>query len=444
MDRARRERHTAADGETTWDGTMTEGWRMTATEARAAIAAGRLTPAGLMESCLARIAEREPAVRAFAWLEPARALAAARRADAALPLGGLPVAVKDVIDTEEYPTQHGSPIWAGNRPRGDAACVAWARAAGAVVAGKTVTTEFATRFPGPTRNPANLAHTPGGSSSGSAAAVADFMVPLAFGTQTAGSIIRPAAYCGIVGYKPTYGTISRIGMKIMADSLDTMGCMARSVADVALFAGTLSGRDLGNPDVSPGRAPKVGLCRSPFWPAALSETVALMERVSAALSRAGAAVSDHELPGAYAGIGEAHPVIMNVESARAIGWELTTQRHLVSTQLRERLEPALALPAEALDRAHAAANACIEGFAAATEGLDVLVTPAAPGEAPEGIDWTGDPTFNSLWTTLRVPCVTVPAGTGPRGLPLGIQIVGRMGDDRAVLAWARWVQHALA
>ena len=220
---------------------MTEAWRMTATAARAAMAAGRLTPAGLMESCLARIADREPAVRAFAWLEPARALAAARRADPALPLGGLPLGVKDVIDTEEYPTQHGSPIWAGNRPRGDAACVAWARAAGAVVAGKTVTTEFATRFPGPTRNPANLAHTPGGSSSGSAAAVAEFMVPLAFGTQTAGSIIRPAAYCGIVGYKPSYGTISRIGMKIMADSLDTMGCMARSVADVALFTGTLSG-----------------------------------------------------------------------------------------------------------------------------------------------------------------------------------------------------------
>lgn len=423
---------------------MAEPWRMTATEARAAIASGRLTPAELMESCLARIAEREPLVRAFAWLDPAAALAAARRADPALPLGGLPIGVKDVIDTEEYPTQHGSPIWAGHRPRGDAACVAWARAAGAVVAGKTVTTEFAVRHPGPTRNPANLAHTPGGSSSGSAAAVADGMVPLAFGTQTAGSIIRPAAYCGIVGYKPSYGMISRIGMKIMSDSLDTMGCMARSVADVALFAGTLSGRDLGDPERSPGRAPRIGLCRSPAWPAALPETVALMERAASALSRGGAAVIDHELPARYGEIAEAHPVIMNVESARSIGWELTRHRRLVSEALRERLEPALELPPEALDRALATARACIDGFAAATEGLDVLITPAAPGEAPEGIEWTGDPVFNALWTTLRVPCVTVPAGTGPKGLPLGIQVVGRMGEDRAVLAWARWVQHALA
>jgi len=423
---------------------MGEAWRLTATEARAAMASGRLTPVALMESCLARIAEREAEVRAFAWIEPERALAAARRADPSLPLGGLPIGVKDVIDTEEYPTQHGSPIWAGNRPRGDAAAVAWARAAGAVVAGKTVTTEFATRFPGPTRNPANLAHTPGGSSSGSAAAVADGMVPLAFGTQTAGSIIRPAAYCGIVGYKPSFGLISRIGMKIMSDSLDTVGCLARSVADVALFAGTLSGRDLGSPDVSPGRAPRIGLCRSPAWPAALPETVALMERAATALARAGASVRDQELPARFAALAEAHPVVMNVESARAIGWELTTQRPLVSTELRERLEPALALPVEAYDRALAIMRDCIAGFPEATEGLDVLVTPSAPGEAPEGIGWTGDPVFNALWTALRVPCVTVPAGFGSKGLPLGIQIVGRMGEDRAVLAWARWVQSALA
>jgi len=422
---------------------MQDAWRLTATEARAAIVAGRLTPEALMEATLARIADREPAVRAFAWHEPDRARAAARRADPSLPLGGIPIGVKDVIDTEEYPTQHGSPIWSGNRPRGDAAPVALARAAGAVVAGKTVTTEFATRHPGPTRNPANLAHTPGGSSSGSAAAVADCMVPLAFGTQTAGSIIRPAAYCGIAGYKPSYGMISRIGMKIMADSLDTMGCMARSVADLALFAGTLSARDLGDPESPPGTAPCIGICRSPSWAAALPETGPLLDRVATALGRAGAAVTDRELPPAYAALEAAHPVIMNVESARSVAWELMTHRHLVSAGLREKLEPMLAERGETLDAALSVARGCIDGFAAATEGLDVLVTPAAQGEAPEGIGWTGDPAFNSLWTTLRVPCVTVPAGTGPKGLPLGIQVVGRVGEDRAVLAWARWVQHAV-
>lgn len=423
---------------------MTDAWRMTATEARAAIAAGRLTPVALMESCLSRIAEREPEVHAFAWHDPAQALAHARLADASRPLGGIPVAVKDVIETADQPTGHGSPIWAGFRPRGDAACVAWAKAGGAVVIGKTVTTEFATRQPGLTRNPANLAHTPGGSSSGSAAAVAAGFAPLAFGTQTAGSIIRPAAYCGVVGYKPTYGTISRIGMKIMADSLDTMGCMARSVADVALFAGTLSGRDLGDPDRATGAAPRIGLCRSPSWKMAAPETVALMERVAAALAKAGATVTDRELPDRYAALEQAHPIIMNMESARSIGWELTTQRHLVSAGLREKLEPMLAEPGETLDAALAVAKGCIEAFPAAMEGLDILVTPSGPGEAPEGIGWTGDPAFNYIWTTLRVPCVTVPAGTGPKGLPLGIQIVGRMGDDRAVLAWARWVQNAIA
>jgi Asp-tRNA(Asn)/Glu-tRNA(Gln) amidotransferase A subunit family amidase len=383
-------------------------------------------------------------VRAFAWIEPARALAAAAKADVTKPLGGLPVGVKDVIDTADFPTSYGSPIWAGFRPRGDAACVAWAKDAGAVVAGKTVTTEFAVRSPGPTRNPANLAHTPGGSSSGSAAAVADGMVPLAFGTQTAGSIIRPAAYCGIVGYKPTYGMISRIGMKIMADSLDTMGVMARTVADCALFASAVSGRDLGDPAKAAGAAPRVGICRSPSWPGAAPETVALMERVASALAKAGATVSERELPAGFAALEQAHPAIMNIESARSLGWELTTQRALVSAVLRERLEPALAEKPEVLDAALATARASIDAFPAAMEGLDILITPSAPGEAPEGVEWTGDPSFNYIWTTLRVPCVTVPAGTGPKGLPLGIQIVGRAGDDRAVLAWAAWVQNALS
>jgi Asp-tRNA(Asn)/Glu-tRNA(Gln) amidotransferase A subunit family amidase len=420
--------------------------RLTAAAARAAIAAGRLTATALTEACLARAAEREPMVHAFVHLDTAQAMAQARAADAAGckgKLGGLPVGVKDVIDTFDQPTQMNSPIWAGHQPRSDAACVAWTRAEGAIVLGKTVTTEFATRHPGPTANPRNVRHTPGGSSSGSAAAVADFMVPLAFGTQTAGSIIRPAAYCGIVGYKPTYGTISRIGMKIMSDSLDTMGVMARSVADCALFAGALSGRDLGDPDTSPGRAPRVGICRGPTWAAALPETAVLLDQVAVALSRAGASVVPRELPRSFNELVEAHPLVMNIESARAIGWELTTHREQVSQALRERLEPALAEPIERYDWAKRVFAECQAGFPAAMGELDVLVTPSGPGEAPEGLSWTGDPAFNFVWTSLHVPCVTVPAGKGPKGLPLGIQIVARRGEDAQALAWARWVQAAL-
>ena len=416
--------------------------QLTATEATRRMRSGRLHPMGLMQACLARIAEREPTVRAFAWFDADTALTGAQ-SPLPGPLHGLPIGVKDVLDTADMPSEYGSPIWSGWRPRADAACVAWARAAGAVVTGKTVTTEFATRRPGPTTNPANPGHTPGGSSSGSAAGVAAGFFPLAYGTQTAGSVIRPAAYCGVVGYKPSYGTISRIGMKIMSDSLDTVGVIARSVADCALLAGAVAGRDLGDPDVRPAGAPRVGLCRSPSWRLAGPETVALMERVGGALGRAGAAVCDRELPPAFEALVKAHPVVMNSESGRALGWELATARDGISPGLRERLEFGLACSEAERTEALGVFASTQLAFPAAMEGLDVLVTPSAPGEAPAGLDWTGDPAFNFIWTSLHVPCVTVPAGTGPNGLSLGIQIVGRQGDDRAVLAWAQWVAAAI-
>jgi len=421
---------------------MSDPASLTATAAARLIRAGTLRPEALMEACLARIAAREPVVRAFTHLDPE----AARRAAGAArpgPLHGLPVGVKDVLDTADMPSEYGSPIWRGWRPRADSAAVAWARAAGGVVIGKTVTTEFATRKPGPTANPRGLGHTPGGSSSGSAAGVADFFFPLAYGTQTAGSILRPAAYCGVVGYKPSFGAISRFGMKIMSDSLDTVGVMARSVADCALLAGAVSGRDLGDPDVRPDRGPRVGICRSPSWGAALPETVALLERVTVALGRAGATVSQRELPEGIAALTTAHPVVMNSESARALGWELSTAREQISEGLRERLEFGLSRSEAEVADGYAVFAAAQAAFPAATEGLDVLVTPAAPGQAPKGLEWTGDPAFNFIWTSLHVPCVTVPAGEGPDGLPLGIQVVGRLGEDRAVLAWAQWVAAAI-
>ncbi|HLY90870.1 MAG TPA: amidase [Acetobacteraceae bacterium] len=416
--------------------------RLTATEAAQLIREKKLRPEALMEACLARIAEREASVRAFAWFDAAAALNAAGGARPG-PLHGLPVGVKDVLDTADMPSEYGSPIWSGWRPRADAAAVAWARAAGGVVIGKTVTTEFATRKPGPTGNPHNLAHTPGGSSSGSAAGVADYFFPLAYGTQTAGSVIRPAAYCGVVGFKPTFATINRFGMKLMAESLDTVGVMARSVADCALFAGAVAGRNLGNPEVRPEHAPRIGMCRSPAWDKAAPETQHLLERVASALARAGASVVDRELSPEVAAVAEAHTIVMNNESGRAMGWELVHAPELISDGLRERLEFGLSRSETEVLEAHATFERAQYALPGCMEGLDVLVTPSAPGEAPAGLEWTGDPVFNLIWTSLHVPCVTVPAGTGPNGLPLGIQIVARIGEDRQALAWAQWVSAAI-
>ncbi|MDA8050295.1 MAG: amidase [Rhodospirillales bacterium] len=422
---------------------MSDPSRLTATAAARLIREGRLRPEALMEACLARIAFRESDVRAFAWFDPAAARAGAAAARPG-PLYGLPLGVKDVLDTADMPSEYGSPIWHRWQPRADAAAVAWARAAGAVIIGKTVTTEFATRKPGPTANPVRLTHTPGGSSSGSAAGVADFFFPLAYGTQTAGSVIRPAAFCGVVGFKPSFGLINRTGMKSMSESLDTVGVIARSVADCALLAGAVSGADLGDPDRKLLRAPRVGLCRSPSWSEAAPETTALFARVATVLGRTGAPLADHELSEPIPRLRKAHPIVMNVESARALGWELANARAEISAELMERLEFGLAQSEAALVAARVDFAEAARAFAACMEGFDILVTPAAAGEAPEGLGWTGDPAFNFLWTSLHVPAVTVPAGSGPQGLPLGIQIVGRAGEDRATLAAAAWVAAVLA
>lgn len=421
---------------------MTDTADLTATTALAAIRAGRLSSADLTEACLDRIASREETIRAFAWLDPAQARRAAAAAGQG-PLAGIPIGVKDVIDTADLPAQYGSPAWAGHRPRADAACVAAARAAGAVVIGKTVTTEFATRHPGPTANPANVKHTPGGSSSGSAAGVAAGFFPIAFGTQTAGSIIRPAAYCGVTGFKPTYGTLHRAGMKVMSESLDTIGVMARSVADCALAMAAMTGGDYGAPDTRAPRPPRLALVMGPSADQAAPETLALMERVAEACRRAGATVTPLALPDIFAAAYAAHPTVMNAESAEALGWEMAHARALLSPVLRERMEWGHAQGAAALAAGRAAFAAARAAFPAAIEGFDAVLTPAAPGEAPEGLGWTGDPAFNTLWTLLHGPCVTVPAGVGPNGLPLGAQVAGRIGDDAAVLGWAAWVRAAL-
>jgi Asp-tRNA(Asn)/Glu-tRNA(Gln) amidotransferase A subunit family amidase len=429
---------------------MTDPSLLPATEAARRLRAGSLSATALMEALLARIAAREGEIRAFTWFDPASALRAAARADAAAKAGraqgvlhGLSLGVKDVLDTADMPSQYGSPIWAGHRPRADASAVALARRAGAIVIGKTVTTEFATRHPGPTANPHNQRHTPGGSSSGSAAGAAAGFFHAGFGTQTAGSVIRPAAYCGAVGFKPSFGSFHRAGMKVMSESLDTIGFIARTTGDCALFMAGASGRDHGDPEAKPGRAPRLALCMGPTADQAAPETRALLDRAAAAAARAGAKVTVLDLPPAMAAAVEAHPLVMNMESAEALAWEIDHAVALLSPVLRERMEWAAAQPPAKLAEARAAFAAARAAFADAIAPFDAILTPSAPGEAPEGLGWTGDPAFNTLWTLLHVPCVTVPAGTGPQGLPLGVQIVTAAGRDREALAWAEWVRQAV-
>ena len=413
---------------------------LTATEALREINAGRLSAAEIRAACLARVETREPVLRAMAAFNADAIRAAAPRPGV---LAGLPIGVKDVLDTYDLPTEYGSPIWRNHRPVADAACVAWARDAGAVVFGKTVTTEFATRTPGPTTNPHDASRTPGGSSSGSAAGVAVGYFPFAFGTQTAGSIIRPAAYCGIVGYKPTFGTIDRFGMKLMADGLDTVGVLARSVADCALLTTAITGLQFSDLDAPLGRPLRIGVCLSPMWDRREPETDGVMDRARSAACRAGAYLEDFELPASFEPLEAAHSVVMNAESARALGWEMTSHRDQLSAVLRERMEWGLAQPIASLSSARTVLRTMQNQFDTLMDGFDVLLTPSAAGVAPVGLAWTGDPAFNLLWTSLHVPCVTIPCGSGPGGMPLGLQIVAAHGHDDLCLQAAAWLTREL-
>jgi Asp-tRNA(Asn)/Glu-tRNA(Gln) amidotransferase A subunit family amidase len=422
---------------------MSESNRLSAAQAAARLARGEITAEALLRDCLARVDAREPIVRAWQFLDREHALAQARSLDRGPvrgPLHGIPVGVKDVFDTHDMPTEHGSPIYKGHRPVADAAVVALTRRAGGLVMGKTVTTEFATFHPGPTRNPHDPAHTPGGSSSGSAAAVADFMAALAFGTQTAGSIIRPASFCGVVGYKPTYNTLPRAGFKPDADTLDTVGVLARTVEDAALFVAALAGRpELRSPPAAPAR---IGLCRTYEWHRSGRETVAAVENAASRLSASGARVRDLQLPTSFAGLLKAQITVMWYEVARSLADEFTRHPEQLSAQLRERCEKGYACDPAEYAAAIALGRDCRARLADAFGDCDVLLAPAAPGEAPKG-EATGDPVMNQVWTFLHVPCITVPAAKGPNGLPVGVQIVGRIGDDARTLAAAQWVEGLL-
>ncbi len=426
---------------------MTEPRSLTAREAARQIAARELSAEALATAYLDRIAAREDVVGAWQYLDRDRVLDEARRRDREPPRGplhGVPIAVKDLIDTSDMPTGYGSAIYRGHLPAADAACVALARAAGAVVLGKTVTTEFAAFTPGKTANPHNPAHTPGGSSSGSAAAVADGMAPLAFGTQTAGSVIRPAAFCGVVGYKPSFGLISRAGVKPLADSLDTVGVLAGNVADAAFFAGVLSERPALRHLAMPAQAPRFGLYRTPMWEEAEPEAAAALDATRAALERAGAVVAELAIAPEHRRLNEAQDRIMGYEMARGLAHERLSHSAELSPRLAQQLDAGMAVGAEEYDAARALAETARAGLAGFFAGVDAILTPAAAGEAPAGLGYTGDPVFNRMWTLLGTPCATVPARWGDSGLPTGVQLVGRLQDDARLLACAAFLEQALA
>lgn len=416
---------------------------LTAAEAARRIASGQLTSVELVAACLDRITAHERDVMAWAYLDKDLALkqaAALDREKPRSPLHGIPVGIKDVIDTADMPTEYNSPIYRGYRPHWDAACVAVLRRAGCVILGKTETTEFANNHPARTRNPHNLAHTPGGSSSGSAAAVADHMVPLALGTQTGGSTIRPSAFCGTVGYKPSFNTINRAGLKFVAESLDTIGILARTAEDAGLGMHVLSERAL--PDFSrlPAAAPRVGVCRTPSWREADSDTQAAIGRAASLLEKMGARIADFDLPSGSDHLFDRHGAIMGFESARALAWEFQNHPDQISKSLRTRLEEGWHITRETYDALRDLARDCRRRLADRMRDFDFLLTPSAPGEAPARLDTTGDSVFNRAWTLLGVPCVTLPFGTGTHGLPLGVQFVGRFDHDTELLAWAHWVE----
>ena len=423
---------------------MSELFRLSARDAARRIAAGTLTARELVESCLERIAGREAEIGAWAFIDPDQALAEARARDQSAPQGplhGIPIGVKDIMDTADLPTAYGSRAYRGFRPGADAACVALARAAGAVILGKTVTTEFAALSPGKTRNPHNPAHTPGGSSSGSAAGVAELMMPLAFGTQTAGSVLRPASFCGIVGLKPSFGLVATAGTKPLSPSLDTIGGFARDVADVAFFIAAIAGRPELLPE-APAARPRIGVYRPAPWSEAQPATIAALETARDRLGRSGATIADRAAFAAFDGLVAAQSTIMGYEMAQSLAWERLNRSREIMPRTAAMLAEGLAVSPAAYDAARRTAAAARAGLGEFFGDLDAVLVPAAPGEAP-ALATTGDPVFNRPWTLLHVPAIALPCRRGPGGLPVGVQLVGRPGEDARLLAVALFAEAAL-
>jgi Asp-tRNA(Asn)/Glu-tRNA(Gln) amidotransferase A subunit family amidase len=417
---------------------------VTASEAARRIRQGTLGAREWLREHLQVIAEKEPAIQAWEHLDEAGALEQARQCDQGLPRGilhGIPIGVKDIIDVQGLPCKMGTPIYRDRMAGADAACVALARAAGAVVLGKTVTTELAWFQPGKTRNPHYLDHTPGGSSSGSAAAVAAGMVPLAFGTQTAGSVLRPAAYCGVAGFKPSFGLVPRAGVKSQSESLDTIGWFARSVDDLALMAEALTWNEAFRPQPA-ASATRIGILELTEHGQASPAMLAAIDEAARTLAAQGFVVSSVSRPAVFDSLNAAQETLQLFEAARSYFSEYSQHREQLSEKIRGLLERGRGLSWSQYMAAREQVATCRSALPAMFSTCDIVLLPAAPDEAPAGLGATGDPVFNRAATALGIPALSLPFGKGARGLPLGVQCWAH--EDSRLLHHARKVEAALS
>jgi len=431
--------------------------KLSATEAIGKIRNGEITSEELVQACLDRIDEVDGEIEAWAHLKPEYALDQARMLDTQRqaggpvgPLHGIPVGIKDIFDTDCLPTENGTVINSGRQPMENCRVVSLLMEAGAVIMGKTVTTELAVYGPGKTKNPHNPAHTPGGSSSGSAAAVAAYMVPLAVGTQTNGSVIRPAAFCGVVGFKPTHGLIPRTGVLLLSHVLDTIGVFARSVEDAAMFAEVLVAYDPGDKDTrararptlsetaaeEPPMPPLLTFAKTAVWDQADKETQDAFVELKELL---GEGCDELNLPEPFEHAVEQHAKIMNADLAKNLAAYYEHGKDRLSEVLREKIEEGQKILAVDYNKAVDGREFLNDGLNGVFDRYDAIITPAAVGEAPAGLGSTGSPIFNSLWTYCGTPAVTLPLMEGPNGLPVGVQLIGRRGDDARLLRTARWL-----
>ncbi len=428
--------------------------RLSAARLARMIADGEATSEIVTRSFIDAIHAREREVQAFVWFDADRALSIARELDRLQANGarrgllhGIPVAIKDLIDTADMPTGYGSPIYASHRPPADAAVVALLANAGAFGLGKTVTAELATFTPGVTHNPHNLAHTPGGSSSGSAAAVAAHFAPLALGTQTAGSVIRPASFCGVAGYKPSPRLVPRSGVKPICDTLDEIGVFAHTVEDLALAASVMAlkpaWQEAPAQYLASGAVPTIAWTATPQAQLASPALRDSLERAAQRLLHQGARHTELTWPRVFDGLFEAHRVVQVYETARALGPEFIYRRQSLSQRLIDMIEQGRAIPTSDYLEALQLGRACIAAIDSLFGAADMLLTFSAAGEAPKGLNSTGDPLFNRPWQLLGCPSLNIPFGVGEAGLPLGIQVVARPNDDAKLLAAGAWIEKNL-
>ena len=415
--------------------------QLSAVELREGLREGRITARNIVEATIDRISKRDPEIRAWQFFAPDKIyqqLDELEKRDNKGLLYGIPIGIKDISDTIDMPTTYGSPIYRNHQPTSDAAYVSRLRRAGAIIVGKTVTTEFAYFHPGPTANPVNVKHTPGGSSSGSAAAVADCMVPIASGTQVAGSLARPASYCGLFGYKASFGLHSMGGLKGFSHSLGTLGWMTRSADDLALVHAALTDSSFECTDSEHIPAPKIAMWKTYEWPHVQPATASAIDAAVEDWSASGASIVEIALPDSFAGLLDAQKIIMAYEAAQ----DLSHEPHNHADDLSESMLALLntgrhCTYAHYVDAQKLAAE-CRITYASIMNDFDAMLTPSAPGEAPPGLAATGDPVFTRIWTLLHVPTINVPGYWGPNGLPVGVQLVGHMFDEQKLFQIAKW------